>query len=34
MLRRGRILPFSHHFIVTSLQMTSGTAADQLEVVG
>lgn len=34
MLRSGRILPFSHHFFVNCVQMTSGTAAEQLEVVG
>lgn len=33
-LRSGIILPFSHYFIVNFVQMTSGTAADQLEVVG
>lgn len=33
MLRSGRILPLSHHFIVNSVQMTSGTSAGQLEVV-
>lgn len=30
-LRSGRNLPFSHHFIVNFVQVTSGTAADQLE---
>lgn len=34
MVRSGRILPLSHHFIVNSVQMASGTSADQLEVVG
>lgn len=34
MLRSGIILAFSHHFIVNSVHMISGTAADQLEAVG
>lgn len=32
-LRSGRILPFSHQFFVNCVQMTSGAAADQLEVL-
>lgn len=34
MLRSGTILPLFHHFIIYSVHMISGTAADQLEMVG
>lgn len=33
-LRSGIILPFFHNFTVNSVRMTSGTAADQLEMAG
>lgn len=34
MLRSGIILLFSYHFILNSVHMTSGTVADQFEMVG